>query len=506
MLFSSVEFLFFFLPLVLLTYLGIARLGSRRMVVGWLVLASLFFYGWWNPPYLLLIIGSMVFNFGIGRFLQRESPSLPILTAGVAANLGMLVYFKYAEFFFGTVGALASELYGFEQIALPLGISFFTFQQIAFLVDTYRGESRESDPLHYALFVSFFPQLVAGPIVHHKEILPQFARRDVMAPRWENFAVGSSMLILGLFKKVVIADGLAEYANPVFSLAETGASISFVDAWGAALAYSLQIYFDFSAYSEMAMGLARFFGVRLPVNFDAPYRSSSIIDFWRRWHRTLSRFLRDYVYISLGGNRLGPARRYVNLMATMLLGGLWHGAGWTFVAWGGIHGFYLLINHAWRSWAPRTHGEESGVIATAGYRALTFISVVLAWVLFRAESMPGALGIYTGIAGFNGLFSPVATLSTQERDDSAAAAPFEDPVAAVAILSALLVVWFMPSVPELMRRFDPGLDWEARFNTSTLRMEWKPSLPWFAVLALLFAISFYKMLVRGYQEFIYWSF
>ena len=246
---------------------------------------------------------------------------------GVGLNLGTLGYFKYANFFVDSLNASIGTSLQLETIILPLAISFFTFQQIAYLVDTSRGETEEHHFLHYALFVTFFPQFIAGPIVHHKEMLPQFTRRQRLTPRARDLAVGSTIFVLGLLKKVVIADGISGYATPAFDAADLGVNLSMAAAWTATLAYTFQLYFDFSGYSDMAIGLARLFGIRLPLNFDAPYRSTSIIDFWHRWHMTLSRFLRDYVYIPLGGNRQGTRRRYVNVMATMLLGGLWHGAG-----------------------------------------------------------------------------------------------------------------------------------------------------------------------------------
>jgi D-alanyl-lipoteichoic acid acyltransferase DltB (MBOAT superfamily) len=265
-----------------------------------------------------------------------------LLASAIAVNLILLGYFKYANFFADNLNHFAGTALPIGQVILPLGISFFTFTQIAFLVDTYQGKVKEFNFVHYTLFVTYFPHLIAGPVLHHKEMMPQFAKRNVCHLNWDNVAVGLSIFVLGLAKKVLIADSLAEFATPIFSAVAAGGQPMLFEAWIGALAYTLQLYFDFSAYSDMAIGISLMFNVRLPMNFNSPYKATSIIDFWRRWHMTLSRFLRDYLYIPLGGSRNGKAQRYLNLMITMLLGGLWHGAGWTFVIWGGLHGFYWL--------------------------------------------------------------------------------------------------------------------------------------------------------------------
>jgi D-alanyl-lipoteichoic acid acyltransferase DltB (MBOAT superfamily) len=297
-------------------------------------------------------------------------------------------------------------------IFLPLAISFFTFQQISYLVDAYRGNTREYNFLHYSLFVCFFPQLIAGPIVHHQEIIPQFMRRENMAPRWDNFAVGLSIFAIGLFKKTVIADSLSGFVTPVFDAGYGGPDVDFFQAWGSSLAYTFQLYFDFSGYSDMAIGASRVFGVRLPVNFFSPYKSTSMIEFWRRWHMTLSRFLRDYLYIALGGNRKGRVRRYVNLFVTMLLGGLWHGAGWPFVVWGGLHGSYLMINHAWRHGLGRLGLDPSGHALYRGACWLvTFVAVVFSWVYFRAPTLEHGNQIALAMLGFSGFEIPAGILA-----------------------------------------------------------------------------------------------
>ncbi|VAV92403.1 Probable poly(beta-D-mannuronate) O-acetylase [hydrothermal vent metagenome] len=411
MLFNSYEFIFAFLPLTLIIFVFISKIDSEK-AIAWLVVASLFFYGWWNPSYLILIISSMLINYSVGYLINgafsngRQKKILLIL--GILFNLSLLGYYKYANFFLETVSQILSTKFEIQQILLPLAISFFTFQQIAFLVDAYKGITKEYKFLHYALFVTFFPQLIAGPIVHHKEMLPQFMDRINMRFNINNITIGLVIFSIGLFKKAVLADGIAEYANPVFSATEIGQQLDFFQSWGGALSYTLQLYFDFSGYSDMAIGSARLFGIKIPLNFHSPYKALNITEFWRRWHITLSRFLRDYVYIALGGNRKGKFRRYMNLFATMLLGGLWHGAGWTFVIWGALHGCYLIINHFWHFVVKKLNllFLENSRIWRGMSWLLTFIVVVIGWVFFRATSFDSALLLLKGMAGYNGFSIP----------------------------------------------------------------------------------------------------
>ncbi len=352
MLFTSFEFVFLFVPATLLGFMAL-RGASYAASVLWLVLASLFFYAFWNAAYLWLLVPSIVINYGLGRALDAHPAGLSkklLLALGVGANLAVLLYFKYAGFLVANIDLLFGSGLALGSIVLPLGVSFITFQKIAYLVDAYRGRARDPSFIRFALFVSFFPQLIAGPIVHHAEIMPQLQPAHLKGVRAASVAAGLALFAFGMLKKVVLADGIAPTANLAFGDAAQGIEPGFSAAWAGALAYTLQLYFDFSGYSDMACGLALLFGVRLPANFYSPYKARSIIDFWRRWHITLSRFLRDYLYIPLGGNRRGPTRRYVNILLTMTLGGLWHGAGWTFVLWGLYHGVLLLVNHAWRSW------------------------------------------------------------------------------------------------------------------------------------------------------------
>lgn len=410
MLFNSYVFIFAFLPTVFFVFFRLGKY-SHFLATLWLAASSLFFYGWWDIRFVSLLLGSIVFNYSAGYMIGHEfarrsvNQSKVLLVWAIAANLILLGYFKYVNFFVGNLNFFANTPFSIGEVILPLGISFFTFTQIAFLVDTYQGKVKEFNFVHYTLFVTYFPHLVAGPVLHHKEMMPQFAKRNVCHINWDNVAVGVSIFVIGLAKKVIIADTLAKFSTPIFAAAAAGSQPLFFEAWVGALAYTLQLYFDFSAYSEMAIGLSLMFNVRLPLNFNSPYKATSIIDFWRRWHMTLSRFLRDYLYIPLGGSRKGKTQRYFNLMITMLLGGLWHGAGWTFVIWGGLHGFYLMLNHAWRGFKKKMGWKDGGRLSRLGAGTLTFLAVVVGWVFFRADSFSSAISMLHGMAGMHGLFT-----------------------------------------------------------------------------------------------------
>jgi alginate O-acetyltransferase complex protein AlgI len=398
-------FLFVFLPIVLVGYAAVAATGRRLPVLLWIGGVSLFFYAYWNPPYLALLVGSIVANYAIGNVLLSRRSRL-ILVAGIGLNLSLLVYFKYMNFFVGTLNSVLGQDLPVPGVVLPLAISFFTFQQIAYLADVYQGRVEDTRLENYVLFVTFFPHLIAGPILHHSQIIPQFAGRKAWGFRSAEVAAGLTMFIIGLQKKVVIADGIGIHAETLFDH-KAALSPHFFESWIGTLAYAFHIYFDFSGYTDMALGLALLFGIRLPENFNSPYKARNIIDFWRRWHMTLSRFLRDYLYIPLGGNRRGPIRRYANLMITMLLGGLWHGAAWTFVFWGTLHGVFLVINHLWHA-ARRRMGHDldrSTVWGAALARIVTMLAVIVAWVFFRSSSFGDALAVLRGMAGFNGIES-----------------------------------------------------------------------------------------------------
>ena len=395
MLFNSYPFIFAFLPIVLCGYFALSRLNQIAPVV-WLALASLVFYSFSNWPFVGLLLASIGFNYLIGWLLIAARPPAQlrsaVLAAGVAGDLLILGIFKYAGFMAANFNAVFGTAFALN-ILLPVGISFYTFTQIAFLVDAYRGKVAHYAWPHYALFVTYFPHLIAGPILHHRDMIPQFESSDAKRPKAHLILYGLIIFGIGLFKKTGLADGI----QPTVALAFHQASPSFDQAWIGALAYTFQLYFDFSGYSDMAIGISLMFGIFLPLNFNSPYKAANIIDFWRRWHMTLSRFLRDYLYISLGGNRHGRVLRYVNLMITMLLGGLWHGAAWTFVVWGALHGLYLCINHAWINYGPSIPAVAARPAKIAA-SLLTFLAVVIAWVFFRADSLSSAFFILSKMA------------------------------------------------------------------------------------------------------------
>jgi alginate O-acetyltransferase complex protein AlgI len=402
MLFNSYAFILGFLPPALALFFILGRL-SRVWAAAWLALASIAFYGYWSPKYIALLLGSVAFNFLCGRAIAKRAGSTGgrrILIASVAVNLILLGFYKYADFFASTANEIAKTDLPLLHVALPIGISFFTFTQIAFLADAGKGIVKEYRFVHYLLFVSYFPHLIAGPILHHAEMMPQFASAAPYRLSARCFGVGLTVFTIGLAKKVLIADPFGNLASPIFAEAHAGVPIRLIAAWVGVLAFTFQLYFDFSGYSDMAIGISKLFGIDLPVNFASPYKSTSIIQFWQRWHMTLSRFLRDYLYFPLGGNRKGKLRRYMNLMTTMLLGGLWHGANYTFLIWGGLHGCYLMINHAWRSFFPH---RRPSFVGTLGSGAATFLAVAAAWIFFRAEDIPSAFNLLRGITGFNGI-------------------------------------------------------------------------------------------------------
>jgi D-alanyl-lipoteichoic acid acyltransferase DltB (MBOAT superfamily) len=403
MVFSSYQFIFVFLPIALIGYFVLRAFTPKSTTLLWLIAVSLVFYSVWDPWNLLVLFSSIGFNFACGTLLAARSRrgvrSRGLLAAGIVFNLGLLGYFKYAGFFATNINLITGAEIPVLQLILPLAISFFTFQEIAYLIDSSRGETQGYRFKDYVLMVTFFPHLIAGPIVNHRILMRQFMSSAPLRISPQTFGLGVSLFVLGLAKKVLLADGMAPQADFVFDSVARGASPTFAESWVGALAYTLQLYFDFSGYSDMAIGLGLLFGIRLPINFNSPYQATNIVDFWRRWHMTLSAFLRDYLYISLGGSRQGRLRRNVNLMLTMLLGGLWHGAGWTFVCWGAFHGIGLVVCHFWQALFGK---QQKGAISVALSRALTFIFVVFGWVIFRADSMASANTMIGAMVGFNG--------------------------------------------------------------------------------------------------------
>ncbi len=518
MLFNSYIFIFLFCPITFIVFYYIGARGYQRLAMSWLVGASLFFYGWWNPIYLTIIVASILVNYQLGLSLgNRHNPkqSTLLLGIGIAANLGLIGYFKYANFFLDSMNLLFESNYHLERIILPLGISFFTFQQIAYLIDAHRGETKEYSFLHYTLFVTFFPQLIAGPIVHHKEMLPQFA--TVLGEKFNqaNLTVGLTIFTFGLFKKVIIADTLASFATPVFSAANQGVTLTFFEAWCGALAYTFQLYFDFSGYSDMAIGLGRICGIRLPLNFNSPYKAVNIIDFWQRWHITLSRFLRDYLYIPLGGNRKGRARQYGNLIVTMLLGGLWHGAGWTFVFWGALHGIFLATNHAWQHLRHTFLGvdlEKNSWFGKTFSQLLTFLLVVMSWVVFRSESFESATSIWESMIGFHGISFPrllqdsavlYATWLPQWIIFDGMFPNDTAPWAYKGILALLItgfLTWCMPNVAQIMARATPVI----HHQPAPSMIVWHNTIRWATGIGILLGLSVLGL--GSATEFLYFQF
>lgn len=395
MLFNSFEFIFFFLPFIFILYFLLLKCGLTTIAKLFLITGSLFFYAWGNVRYLPVILVSILVNYTAGQFLTKKKKGLSrriLFGTGIIFNVALLFYFKYVDFFIENVNAMFHTQYALWQLALPLGISFFTFQQIAYLVDTYRGETKETKFFDYILFVTFFPQLIAGPIVHHKSMIPQFSQRENQRIRYSNVAAGFFVFSVGLFKKVGIADHFSLLASQGFDQA---ASLTFIEAWAVSLSYTFQLYFDFSGYSDMAIGLALLFNIQLPKNFDSPYKALSIQDFWRRWHITLSEFLTKYIYISLGGNRKGEIRTLIHIFLVFFISGFWHGAGWTFIVWGMMHGAASIIYRLWK---------KTGVTLNKWIAWLiTFNFVNAAWVFFRAESIDDAVKVLKGMAGLNGI-------------------------------------------------------------------------------------------------------
>jgi len=483
-LFNSYEFIFFFLPLTFFIYFYLNKKHLSEAGKAFLVFASLFFYAWWNVKYLPLILVSMLVNYTIGRELarhranKRKYSAKKLLAAGIIFNLALLGYFKYMDFFIENVNRLLHTHLPLLHLALPLAISFYTFQQISYLVDSYKEETKEYDFLNYALFVTFFPQLIAGPIVHHAEMMPQFARKRNKIKNYYNIALGLFIFSMGLFKKVIIADTFAQWATQGFDVAK---ELNMLEGWATSLSYTFQLYFDFSGYTDMAIGAALLFNIKLPINFYSPYKAVNIQDFWRRWHITLSRFLKDYLYIPLGGNRKGRIRTYFNLFITFLLGGIWHGAGWTFVAWGALHGIALVLHRIWQELGMKMPKLLGWFI--------TFNFINIAWVFFRANNFHDAIKVLKGM--FFGKFIYPGGL------------PFAEMVHKMGVLVGK---WSYPFLKESMMGYwiaggfivvlllPNSMQWKERFKTN-----------WFYLfMTLLFSMAIFFLYRKS--EFIYFNF
>jgi D-alanyl-lipoteichoic acid acyltransferase DltB (MBOAT superfamily) len=536
MLFNSYEFLTWFLPVVLGTFILLSGLRHDRLAALWVTAASIFFYGWWNPPYVMLLLASMTANYWLGKNLS-SSPSKLVFGAGAAANLALLGYFKYTGFAVATLDQALGTEWIVPHIALPLAISFYTFQQIAFLSDAYDGHAKEHSFLDYCLFISFFPHLIAGPITHHREMLPQFRDPEIFRWRPDNFAVGLTLFALGLFKKVGIADPFGEMARPVFAAASGGTALNLTESWGGAVAYALQIYFDFSGYTDMAIGLGLTFGISLPLNFDSPYKARNIIEFWSRWHMTLTRFLTAYIYnplvlrVTRARSRAGlPLRRNgrptpsafaavvaVPTLITMFLAGVWHGAGWQFVIFGLLHGFYLTVNHAWlavKNWLGLAAHESRWRNAVAVL--VTFAGVTVTLVFFRASDVPTALNLLAGMAGENGfaIHPNLAGLPGVRQ----AIDLFAIPVSESAYINSrqlfwiaigLTIVWGAPNTQQWMRHYRTALNQKLRPDWLTRRAPWagwRPTTAFGLLIGCVTTYSLMKTFSMAPTEFLYFQF
>ncbi len=498
MLFNSYEFIFLFLPVTVVGFFLISKC-SHTFGTLWLVLASLFFYGWWDVRYVPLLCASIGFNYLVGGRIEQLAAGHTIapgehvakdvphaaarkgwLAFGIVVNVLLLGYFKYMDFFLGSVNTLAgADWFGLPHIVLPLGISFFTFTQTAYLVDAYRGQAKNESFLTYCEFVTIFPHLIAGPIINHREMIPQFVADATFRVNWDNMARGLTIFTIGLFKKVAIADSLAPWVNDIFARAD---ALTFLEAWIGALGYTLQLYFDFSGYSEMAIGLGLMLNLKLPMNFNSPYQSLSVIDFWRRWHMTLGLWVKNYLYIPMGGGRCGVVKKMRNLFASMLIIGLWHGAGWTFVFWGGLHGVMLMINHLWR---------RTGIaLPKALCWAMTFLGVVVCWVFFRAETFQDAWCIIMAMTDIRGIvmeskFSSMLGFLSHLGVTFAPLRP-ASPAHLAAIICLLAVTLAFPH--------------PVRFVHRHFRVGWKWAIPSAAILSY----AIFRM--NSYTEFLYFQF
>ena len=507
------------------------------MAGAWLTAASLVFYGWWNPSYVPLLMASIIANYALGGYLMRNR-SRAVLLLGIMANILVLVYYKYIWF----VASNFDVAFGLEleipEVILPLAISFFTFQQIAYLSDAYDGVVVEHDFLNYCLFITFFPHLIAGPITHHREMLGQFNNPDTFRPRIDNISIGATLFVLGLFKKVILADPLGSNASPIFAAAADGVTLPLIDAWGGALAYTLQIYFDFSGYTDMAIGLGLLFGISLPPNFDSPYKARNVIEFWSRWHMTLTRFLTAYIYnpvvlrvtrARVAAGKPLPRRGKMTLGAflglvayptilTMFISGVWHGAGWQFVAFGVLHGLYLVIAHAWRALKVRWGWQldDDRPLPMAASVLLTFLCVVVAMVFFRADDLTAALNLLASMAGLNGILVPpsfvelpllsrlVPWLGLEVRS-----APFFQMMDGVMIAILLAFVWAMPNTQQWLRHYRTALGWRPRpswLERYLPAMTWRPAPVYGVAMGLLCFFVLMRTFSSAPTEFLYFQF
>ena len=467
MLFNSWSFVFAFLPVCLFAYFNLARVNSRLASI-FLVGASFVFYGYWSSKYIPLLCVSILSNYLFGRFIAqnlsrgKNKTAKYLLRAAICFNMLILVYYKYSNFFINDINEIFSTKFSMVNVILPLGVSFFTFTQIAFLVDAYKGKIGHFDFIHYCLFVTYFPHLIAGPILHHGSMIPQFEKKANYAFSLENFSFGLAWFVIGLFKKVIIADTFSKYSDPIFGAVDGGLSPTFIVSWIGAIAFAFQIYFDFSGYSDMAIGISKMFGIQLPLNFDSPYKAKNIIEFWRKWHISLSTFLKDYLYIPLGGSMRGKNRRYLNLVITMFLGGLWHGANWTYVIWGLLHGLFLTINHFWIEKLQNSNRIYRISIPFSLKVTFTFLLTCMAWTFFRASSINAASRMLKGMFLINGVSLPIFFSNYQNIFDAIhlktsltgifmGIASFNIKTLLFVFFSTAVIVWGAPNTQKILQ-------------------------------------------------------
>lgn len=536
MLFNSFEYIFLFLPISLLVFYKLVRLkNNQKISLIWLVAASLFFYAWWNPAYLWLLIISISVNYILGSSLtnahnqKQEKWGKILLVIGILFNLGLIGYYKYSNFFIETINGVFSASIYWPSIILPLGISFYTFQQIAYLIDSFKGETKSYRFIDYCLFVAFFPQLIAGPIVSHKEMLPQFSKfsnREIFQALPQDMAIGLSIFSIGLFKKVVLSDQIALYSTPFFNAASQGVSLTTFEAWTGALAYALQLYFDFSGYSDMAIGAARMFGIKLPLNFNSPYKAINIIEFWGRWHMTLTRFLTQYLYhpiaMVMSRRRLkkgkplirkgvGSPSAFTELIAvptilTMFLAGIWHGAGWQYIIFGLLHGCYLTINHGWNMIRNLLgdKGQARGFLQKGFGQIVTLIAVIISMVFFRSPNVKTAIAMLTSMFDLHKL----------SWDIMFPHHIIDNPRLGLSLIALLFtIVLIFPNTQEWMAQFKPALNYYPnqllKDETKSLanfwlKFQWKPTASWAIVTATIGLVSVFSL--SKISEFIYFQF
>ncbi len=540
MLYNSYEFVFLFLPITLFIFYQLGERGYKKIALIWLVLASFFFYGRWNPTYLIFLLSSLAINYSFGRIINNKFEALIaknivindrfFLTLGIVFNLGLLAYFKYANFFIESINGLVGSNWVLKNLIIPLGISFITFEQIAYLVDTYKGKIKDHDPIHYCLFISFFPQLISGPIVRYKEISPQLKSSAIFRFNYEDFSVGLTIFSIGLFKKVIIADNLTSHVSLIYGAISQDINLSFVEAWTGILAHALRLYFDFSGYSDMAIGVARMFGIKLPLNFDSPYKTTNISQFWSHWHMTLTRFFRDYLYLPLsrwlkkwplGEGQIAQQRATaMNAFIGLSITGLWHGAGWNFLAWGGLHGIYFVVYQQWRDFL-KSRGKnlkDSPWWSQLIGWFLTFLAWMFALVLTRTETLSQTLSMWRSMLGFNSISLPA---SLENSFSFLRSFGFEftglmpnvyaNPSEITQLITILLIiVLFTPNTQQWMGQYKPAVDyyagrikgqWKANIWK---RLQWKQTSIFAFISSLLLIISLFSLYKE--QPFIYFQY